>query len=433
MLKNIRYLYSRKLFFGLAAACLIANLFYGYSIYSEANKEIQEEDGYASIYKLMFVINRVRKDYVDPEKVSYKNIVRGALKGILRELDPFCSYMEPDSLKNMIDETEGKEFGGVGMMVTYKEGTLIVIAPMEDTPAFKAGVKPGDVVLEIDGKQTSTMNLDECVKMLKGPSGTSVDLELVREGQEKSISLRLVRENIEVSTVKSGKIVEDGIAYLRITQFNIPTAPKLDEELSKLKEKGMKALVIDLRGNPGGLLSSAIEVCSRFVDTGKLIVSTEGRDKAMKSEYKALPCKKYLDSGESGLPMVILIDENSASASEIVAGCMKDYKRAVLIGEKTFGKGSVQTIMPLPENAGAIRLTTAKYFTPNKLQIHEHGIDPDINVPMDRKLMEKVYNQRIAYPGVVKPEGNGYAADIQLERAIEVLKGIRVYNSAKNE
>jgi carboxyl-terminal processing protease len=269
--------------------------------------------------------------------------------------------------------------------------------------------------------------------MLKGAPGTSVELEIMREGETKNINVTLVRENIEVSTVKSGKIVDDGIAYLRITQFNVPTALQFDEALAALHEKGMKALVLDLRGNPGGLLTSAIEICSRFIDTGKLVVSTEGRNATQKSEYKALHCRKFLDSGETNLPMIILIDGNSASASEIVAGCMKDYKRAILIGEKSFGKGSVQTITQLPDNTGAIRLTTAKYYTPKKLQIHEHGIEPDINVPLNRKQMEKIYTQRIAYPGIIKPSIHNAISDIQLERAIEVLRGIRVYNSAKGE
>ncbi|HRR06089.1 MAG TPA: S41 family peptidase [Victivallales bacterium] len=423
---------SRKIIFYLISFVLIINLFFGYRVYSSAKNDIPEEDGYSYIYRLMPVINTVRKNYVDADKVSYKNIVKGALKGILRELDPFCSYMEPQTVKNMVEENEGKEFGGVGMIVSYKDGTLVVIAPLDDSPAFKAGIKPGDIILEIDGKQTSNMNLDECVKMLKGEPGTKVELEILREDMEQSFSLTLVRENIELSTVKAAKIIEDGIAYLRITQFTIPTAAKLDEELLKLKEKGMNAIIIDLRGNPGGLLNSAIEVCSRFIETGKLVVSTVGRNQEYEKKYYALNCKKYLDSGDNNFPMVILVDQNSASASEIFAGCMKDYKRAVLIGTKTFGKGSVQTIIPLPDDdGGAIRLTTAKYFTPNKLQIHEHGIEPDISVPLSRKQMEQIYNQRLAYPGIVKPEGHNTTTDIQLERAIEIIKGIKIYETAQ--
>lgn len=421
----------KKILIAIFAIFIAGNLFFGYKLYSSPSEKPQEEDGYASIYKLMFVINKVRKDYVDPEKVTYKNIIRGALKGILRELDPFCSYMEPESFKNMVEENEGKEFGGVGMMVSYRDGMLVVIAPFDDGPAFKAGIKPGDIILEIDGKQTSGMNLDECVKMLKGEPGTKVELEVLREDSENSIQITITRENIELSSVNGSKIIEDGIGYLRITQFNIPLAPKLDEELKKLSEKGMNALIIDLRGNPGGLLNSAIEVCSRFIETGKLVVSTAAKNQKNENQFKALNCKKYLDSGEKGLPMVILVDQNSASASEIFAGCMKDYKRAVLIGAKTFGKGSVQTIMPLPDDAGAIRLTTAKYYTPNKLQIHEHGIEPDINVPLTRRQMEAIYTQRLSYPGVVKPDGHNSVTDIQLERAVEVIKGIRIYKAAE--
>jgi carboxyl-terminal processing protease len=420
----------------LLVAMLATSVFLGpIALYSQAQKPSvsEQDDEYNSIYKLMLVINMIRKNYVDADKVTYKNILRGALKGIMAELDPFCSYMEPDVFKQMADETEEKDFGGVGMMLSYKDGVLIVIAPMEDAPAFKAGVKAGDVILEIDGNATSQMNFVECVNKLKGEPKTTVKIKVLRQGKEEPFNITITRENIDVSAVKGAKIIDNsGIAYIRIIQFNIPTAANLDEALAELKKNGMKSLILDLRGNPGGLLGSAVDISSRFIETGKLVISTEGRDPSLKNEFKALHCRKYLDSEDDPLPMVILIDNYSASAAEIVSGCLKDYKRAILVGTRTFGKGSVQTISPLPEkNEGAIRLTTAKYYTPNRLQIHEHGIEPDINVPMPNPVYQnKIYTQRLTYPGVVKPEGNGVVVDIQLERAIEILKGINVYKTA---
>ena len=223
-------------------------------------------------------------------------------------------------------------------------------------------------------------------------------------------------------------MIEDGIGFLRITQFNIPSAAQLDESLKKLKEQKIKALIIDLRGNPGGLLTSAIELCSRFLETGELVVSTEGRLQSQKQEYRSLRCDKYLD-----IKIGILVDGNSASASEIFAACLQDHKRAIVVGEKTFGKGSVQTIFALPENGGAIRLTTAKYYTPSRRVIHENGVEPDIKVPISQKMMDKIYTQRLSSSGVIKPEGPDTVRDVQLERAVEVMKGICLFSKVNGE
>ena len=408
-------------------AILAVNLVVGYSVYSSGSSEAPDE-GYASIYKFMFVLQKVRKDYVDANKANYQALLKGAMKGMLRELDPFCSYMEPEGYKDLVEDTEGREFGGIGIVVTFKNHALEVIAPMEDTPGFKAGIKSGDIIMSIDNHPTSSMTLDDCIKLLKGPPGTSVTISIYRESEDAKKDITIERANIEVSSVKGAKVIEDGIGFLRITQFNIPSAAQLDESLKKLREQKIKALIIDLRGNPGGLLTSAIELCSRFLETGELVVSTEGRLPSQKQEYRSLRCDKYLD-----IKIGILVDGNSASASEIFAACLQDHKRAIVVGEKTFGKGSVQTIFALPENGGAIRLTTAKYYTPSRRVIHENGVEPDIKVPISQKMMDKIYTQRLSSSGVIKPEGLDTVRDVQLERAVEVMKGICLFSKINGD
>jgi carboxyl-terminal processing protease len=421
--KNIKTVLRKKtVLVSAISAFLTVNLVVGYSVYSSGNSDAPDE-GYASIYKLMFVLQKVRNDYVDAKKANYNSLIKGAMKGMLRELDPFCSYMEPEGYKELVEDTEGREFGGVGIVVIFRNHALEVIAPMEDTPAFKAGIKSGDIIMSVDNHPTSSMNLDECIKLLKGPPGTSVTVTVYRRAEDKKKDITIKRANIEVTSVKGAKVIEDGIGFLRITQFNVPAAAQLDECLKKLKAQNIKALIIDLRGNPGGLLTSAIELCSRFIKKGELVVSTEGRLKSQRQEYFAIRCDKYLD-----LKIGILVDGNSASASEIFAACLQDYKRAVVIGDKTFGKGSVQTIFALPENGGAIRLTTAKYYTPSRRIINEHGIEPDIKVPISLKMMDEIYTQRLAYSGVIKPEGSNTVRDVQLERAVEIMKGICLFS-----
>jgi carboxyl-terminal processing protease len=426
--KNItNFLLNKKILVFAVSAILTANLILGYSVYSYGNSEAPDE-GYSAIYKLMFVLQKVRKDYVDADKASYQVLIKGAMKGMLRELDPFCSYMEPEGYKELVDDTEGREFGGVGIVVTFRNHALEVIAPMEDTPGFKAGIKSGDIIMSIDNRPTSSMTIDDCIKLLKGTPGTSVSIVIYRESEDMKREITIERANIEVSSIKGAKVIEEGIGFLRITQFNVPSAAQLDENLKKLKAQNIKALIIDLRGNPGGLLTSAIELCSRFLEKGELVVSTEGRLPSQKQEYRSLKCDKYLD-----LKIGILVDGNSASASEIFAACLQDHKRAIVIGDKTFGKGSVQTIFALPENGGAIRLTTAKYYTPGRRIIHENGVEPDIKVPISLKLMDKIYTQRLSYSGLIKPEGPNSVRDVQLERAVEVMKGICLFSKMSGD
>ena len=382
-----------------------------------------KDDGYTEISQLMNIMQLVREKYVDD--VTYKKLVHNAIKGMLRGLDPFSSYLEPDFFKQMVQDTNGKQFAGLGIHIAEKNGKLKIIAPMQGGPAFKMGIKPNDTVLFIDGKPTSSMSMDDCVKLLKGEPGSAVTLTIFRPGDKVTKDIKILREIITPSTVSWKYHKKDNIGYIRIAFFNKTTAIDIDKALNGLKKKHIAGLVIDVRGNPGGLLEAAVQVCSRFISKGKLIVFTQGKKKSDRLDYYSRDCAKTLK-----VPIVILVNGNSASAAEILSGCLQDHKRAVLIGEKTFGKGSVQSIIPLPDK-GAVRLTVAKYYTPSKRVIHGHGLQPDVIVDIDAKTANILYSQVIAYPGEVLPDGPGAVRDVQIERAIEILKGITLLSSRK--
>ena len=422
--KNIKnFLLNKKILVFAVSAILTANLILGYSVYSYGNSEAPDE-GYSAIYKLMFVLQKVRKDYVDADKASYQVLIKGAMKGMLRELDPFCSYMEPEGYKELVDDTEGREFGGVGIVVTFRNHALEVIAPMEDTPGFKAGIKSGDIIMSIDNRPTSSMTIDDCIKLLKGTPGTSVSIVIYRESEDMKREITIERANIEVSSIKGAKVIEEGIGFLRITQFNVPSAAQLDENLKKLKEQNIKALIIDLRGNPGGLLTAAAGVAELFLPYGNLIVFTKGRTGEQADQrFKSTGMTHYTD-----FPIVLLVNGGSASASEIVSGALQDHKRAVLVGEKTFGKGCVQSVLPL-EDGAAIKLTTALYYTPSERVIQEHGIEPDVKVVMNPEDLFKIRLKQITKPADEKEKplpGEPELRDIQLDYAIGTLKGMMI-------
>lgn len=382
------------------------------------------ETPYRNISVFLQALQLVREHYVDKDKVSYERLMHGAMKGMLQELDPYSIYEEPERYKATMEDTTGK-FAGIGVVISMKNDVLEVVAPMEDTPGFKAGIQAGDVIMEIDGKSTRRMSIQDCVNLLKGAPGTSVTLKIYRKSDDSTKDISVERAMISVSSVKGAKIIKDGIGYVRLTQFSAPTAKSLDEALKKLKAQGMKGLVIDLRGNPGGLLTSAIEVCSRFLEKGELVVFTEGRKPSDRVEYRSIGCEKFPD-----LPLAILVNGNSASAAEIVSGCLQDHKRAVLVGERTFGKGSVQTVVPLSDK-GAVRFTTAKYYTPSKKVIHGNGVEPDIHVDVSMATEAAIAQQISLFPGEIKPASQKSVKDIQLERAIEILKGISLFQEAK--
>jgi carboxyl-terminal processing protease len=324
---------------------------------------------YESIELFTDVLSIVKKSYV--EEVDTKKLIYGAINGMLSSLDPHSSFMSPDTYKEMKIDTKGA-FGGLGIEITVKDGILTVISPIEDTPAFKAGIKAGDQILKIDDKFTKDLTITEAVKRMRGVKGTKVTLTIMREGFEKTKDFVLERDIIQVKSVKS-KVLDDGYGYIRISQFQEKTDDDLEKALKSLQgEAPLKGLVLDLRNDPGGLLDQAVRVCEHFVEEGKLIVYTEGREKDSKMRFTSRKGGK-----EGNYPIVVLINSGSASASEIVAGCLQDHKRAVVMGTQSFGKGSVQTIIPLSDNSG-LRLTTARYFTPSGRSIQAKGITPDI-------------------------------------------------------
>lgn len=334
---------------------------------------------YESLEAFSNILSIVRKNYV--EEVDTKNLVSGAINGMLHSLDPHSAYLTPDLYKELQSDTQGR-FGGLGIEITVKGGILTVVSPIEDTPAAKAGIKPGDQIFKIEQEFTKDMTLVDAVKKMRGLKGTKINLTIKREDTPDLIEFTLVRDIIRVQSVRS-RSLEPGYAYIRLAQFQERSDRDLQRALEKLtaEKTGIKGLVLDLRNNPGGLLTQAVRVSDLFLETG-MIVYTEGRIEAQRQKYFAQKDGTWMD-----FPIVVLVNGGSASASEIVAGALQDHKRAVVLGTKTFGKGSVQTILPL-DDSSALRLTTARYFTPNGRSIQATGIVPDIvldNTPADAK------------------------------------------------
>lgn len=326
-------------------------------------------ESYEELLILAEVLSQVQKNYV--EATETKKLIHGAVRGMLATLDPHSSYMTPDMYKEMQVETKG-EFGGLGIQIGVKNHRVTVIAPIEDTPAFKAGIQAGDVITKVDDKATKDMTLMESVHLMRGPKGTKVTLTIEREGADAPLVFELIRDTIKIQSVRS-KVLEDRIGYVRITQFQESTPKDLSHELAALRDQDIQALILDLRNNPGGLLMAAVGVSEQFLETDKLVVSIKGRN-GREDEYRA-----RLKDEIYSYPMMVLVNQGSASASEIVAAAMQDWGKAVIIGTTTFGKGSVQTILPLSDGSG-LRLTTAKYYTPRGESIHKVGVKPDIVV-----------------------------------------------------
>ena len=410
----------------LLVGLLGLNLLLGARLYSDEVSRDGAGNPYEKIELFTRVLEQVRANYVDPSKAGYDQLINGALDGMLRSLDPHCEYMDPESYGAMKDDTAG-QFGGLGIVVSLRDGAITVVAPMEDTPSFRAGMLSGDRILEINDQIADRMELGDAIKALRGPAGSRVKLRVLRPRTQEILSFDLVREIIERPTVKDARLMSDGIGYLRITQFSDPTAKLLKQEIDKLQAQGMRALVMDLRNNPGGLLTSAIDVCQLFLERGDEVVSTLGRGGRQEKTYTARGRTHY------DFPLAILVNRDSASAAEIVSGALQDHQRAVLIGEKTFGKGSVQSVVPL-EDGTAIRLTTAKYYTPSHRVIHEHGIEPDVVVTLSPEDLRDLMVVR-AHPGdweftELSPQERERlrsVRDLQLERAVEVLSGIRAF------
>ncbi len=411
-----------------------------------AEKKEDRNDLYSKVELFSYALTTIQSEYVD-EKTP-KDLIYGSLKGMLSSLDPHSQFLTPEDYADLKTETKGK-FGGLGIEITIKDALLTVITPIEDTPAWRVGLKAGDRIVKIEKDVTRDMTLDDAVKKLRGDPGTTVHLTILRESEGLIKEFTSVREVIHVQDVKDPHIIDDHIGYIRLTEFREDSYREFHEGLKKLKALGADSLIVDLRNNPGGLLNVAIKICEDFLPVGKTIVSTKGRRPNQDSIAKSANTNgEFLD-----WPMAILINEGSASASEIFAGAMKDNKRAVTVGVKSFGKGSVQSVIPLPDGSG-LRLTTAKYFTPSGICIHGIGITPDVVVeraaPKDDKDadkdakdkkgkadLDKIFSdvQKQDAPDVAVTEEKKKEielkkkddADNQLQSALSVIKGIKVY------
>jgi carboxyl-terminal processing protease len=412
-----------------------------------AESDQKQESLYKNLELFARVIEIVRKGYV--KEVDTQELIYGALHGMLSSLDPYSQFMEPDIYNEMQVETKG-QFGGLGIEITIRDGILTIITPIEDTPASRAGLEPGDKIVKINEEATKDITLMEAVKKLRGEPGTEVQITVMRPGEKELLDFTLLRDVIHIDSVREARGLSGGIGYIRLAQFQQNTIGEFDEALSKLEKEGMRGLILDLRYNPGGLLSSAIEVADRFLSKGDVIVQTRGRGDRLEMEVKATGKKVPSD-----IPLVVLINEGSASGSEIVAGALRDNKRAILVGNKTFGKASVQSVMPL-HNDSAIRLTTGQYYTASQKPIQDEGVKPDIEILMSKeekraflmkkyealeKLEQEIKEKESAGEAEKdqKKEGEGEAEekeekekekeklDPQLQKAVDILKGILIY------
>ena len=421
----------KKTFLALAALFIAAIFIVRTGVCGLSMEEAS--DLYEQIELFSDAISYVRSNYV--EEVKPRDLIYGALSGMLAALDPYSQFMDPDSFKEVKVETRG-EFGGLGIEISIKDGLLTIISPIEDTPAYKAGLMPGDRVVKIDGDSTKNITLLDAVKKLRGRPGSSVVLTILRESEKKFFDVTVKRAVIKIESIKDAAILENGIGYIRLTEFQSHTTKQLVDALNKLKRDGMNSLVLDLRNNPGGLLDVAVDVSDKFIEKGLDIVSTRGRDKKNEKKYESLE-----DPG-GDYPMVVLVNGGSASASEIVAGAIQDNDRGIVVGTKTFGKGSVQTVIPLRDDS-ALRLTTAKYFTPKGRSIREEGIIPDVVIEYKKipegseeddkldEVFEKVENGEEDKDGSKGAGKKPY--DNQLLGAMNILKGIRAYEHMKAE
>ncbi len=394
-----------------------------------------KEDLYSKVELFSYALTTIQSEYVD-EKTP-KDLIYGSLKGMLSSLDPHSQFLDPQDYKDLKTETQGK-FGGLGIEITIKDSLLTIITPIDDTPAWRVGLKPGDRIVKIEKDLTRDMTLDDAVKKLRGDPGTDVHITILRESESLIKDFTITREVIHVQDVKDAHVIADGIGYIRLAEFREDSHKEFREGLKQLKSMGADSLIVDLRNDPGGLLNVAIKISEEFLPAGQTMVSTKGRHASQDSIAKSGNANgEFLN-----WPMVVLINEGSASASEIFAGAMKDNKRAVIVGTKSFGKGSVQSVIPLPDGSG-LRLTTAKYFTPSGICIHGVGITPDVVVERIYPKEEKESDKDKIFSDVQKKDAKDTPdsvqkakeseqkkkddADNQLQSALNVMKGLKVY------
>ncbi len=395
-----------------------------------------KESVYEEYEEFVKVVKELQDKYVD--EININTILVNAYRGMLSGLDPYSQYFSPEDMEDLKIETEG-EFEGLGIEVIVKDGLLTVITPLLDSPAFKAGILVGDRIVKIDGETTENMSIRDAVKKLRGKLGTKITLTVVHEGDTTTTDITIERAKIHVKSIRGARMVDNDykVGYLAVTNFQEHTVRDMDATIQDLLKKGMKCLVLDLRFNPGGLLNVAVDMADKFLERG-VIVSTKGRDKTQNYVYQAHKKGTY-----PNFPLVVLVNNGSASASEIVAGAIKDHKRGLLLGIKTFGKGSVQSLIPVGDGKAALKLTTARYYTPSGVCIHEKGIEPHVKVQLnftetkalhehlaminiETKINESKGTETVL-KGTVGAKEKPQYIDMQLERAIDIMKGIEVY------
>ena len=436
---------TRKLILFIAAVSVILALG-GWATLKAKTNTPENQDAYQYLKLFSDVISIVQDNYV--EKTDQKKLMYGAITGMLRELDPHSSFLKPEDYKELQIETKGK-FGGLGIEITIRDNILTVVSPLEDTPADKAGIQANDQIMKIDDLPTQDMSLMDAVQKMRGPKGSKVKLTILRKGAQKPLEFELVRDIISIQSVKS-RLLEPGFGYIRISSFQSDTANELRKALTQLETEhpGLQGLIVDLRNDPGGLLDQAVEVSDEFLDEG-LIVYTGGRLENQKMRFEA-----HKKTTPHTYPIVVLVNSGSASASEIVAGALQDHKRAIIMGEQTFGKGSVQTVIPLNDGS-ALRLTTSLYYTPSGKSIQAKGITPDIVVKkenpkgeeaqtedmmrirekdlprhMENQKSETQSKQEAATQSDAKKLIEG---DNQVRRALDLLKGYRILAQTQNK
>ncbi len=428
---------KRRILFGVFGLLLLALLF-GIGFHTLRGADQDDDSGYSQIAIFAKAVQLIRQDYVDGNKTSYHDLITAALKGMLGSLDPHSQFMDPSDFRDMQEDTRSR-FNGLGIEVAIKNGLPTVVTPMEDAPAARAGILSGDQILKINGASTDRMDLQDVINHLRGAPGQKISLTLIRPSTKEVKDYALERAEIKVQSVKGARLLDPDltgpfkIAYVRLIQFNEPTADELSRALDGLQKQGMEGLILDLRNNPGGLLNSAVDVCAQFLPPSTKVVSTQGRVASQQRDYTTSGAAKE----RPHFPMAVLVNEGSASGAEIVSGALKDLHRAIVVGETTFGKGSVQNVMQLPDGS-ALRFTTAKYYTPSKQVIHGNGVTPNIRVPMSVEQERQLFTARSSSDTIKPDEDKNFikSTDPQMLRAIDALKGVMIYaqqNAPKGE
>ncbi len=436
---------TKKFFTGIATVIVL------FSLTTLAVSQIDrktKDDLYSQIELFSYTLTTIQSDYV--EELSPKDLIYGSLKGMLATLDPHSQFLDPDEYKELKTETRGK-FGGLGIEISIRDGLLTVITPIEDTPAWRAGMQSMDRIVKIEGELTKDITLGDAVKKMRGKPGTEITITVLRESEGEILDITITREVIHIQDVKHTQILKDNVGYVRLAEFREDSAKEFRKALDELDDLGADSLILDLRNNPGGLLNVAIRITEEFLGEGKTIVSTRGRHQTQNTVTLSKNRNHLID-----WPMVVLINEGSASGSEILAGALKDNHRAITLGSKSFGKGSVQSVIPLPDGSG-LRLTTSKYFTPSGESIHGKGIEPDIVVERiipkkdekdekEKKIDEIFEDLESREKKEKKKKENGedditkktrevherLLSDNQVQSAISVLKGIKVFERFEN-